>query len=498
MSRVDVGTRRTLVAIGTVLATLLFSVDMTIVNVALPHMQGSLQATQDQIAWVVTSYIVASAVATPLAGWLAARFGLRAVLSASVVGFTVSSALCGIAGDLSEVVSFRFLQGIFGAALIPLSQVTLLQEYPPDKHGRVMALWSLGVLVGPVIGPALGGWLTESASWRWAFFINVPIGIISFLSLRAGLDKAHEDTRRRPLDWTGFLLLSLVLALSQLALDRGHSLDWFASSEIVAEVFFATILFFMFLVHTATATQPFIDPALFRHRNFVVALMLMFTVGVAMVSPTMLVPAFLQSLQGYSPADAGLVTSSRGVGSIMAVLITGRLVGKVSPRILIGGGVLMATLSLVLMGGMSVDSSRSYIWLAGFVGGIGPPLVFVTLSVVAYVTMRPDQRAEAGSILTLSRTIGSGIGVSVAVSMLARWTGSNRSYLAEGFTAYSMDRWQALGFEPGADAQTSALLTELSRQAAGIGYSNDFYMLACATLAVFPLIWLVRSRAIPK
>ena len=345
MSRVDVSTRRTLVAIGTVLATLLFSVDMTIVNVALPHMQGSLQATQDQIAWVVTSYIVASAVATPLAGWLAARFGLRAVLSASVVGFTVSSALCGIAGDLGEVVSFRFLQGIFGAALIPLSQVTLLQEYPPDKHGRVMALWSLGVLVGPVIGPALGGWLTESASWRWAFFINVPIGIISFLSLRAGLDKAHEDTRRRPLDWTGFLLLSLVLALSQLALDRGHSLDWFASSEIVAEVFFATILFFMFLVHTATAKQPFIDPALFRHRNFVLALMLMFTVGVAMVSPTMLVPAFLQSLQGYSPADAGLVTSSRGVGSIMAVLITGRLVGKVSPRILIGGGVLMATLS---------------------------------------------------------------------------------------------------------------------------------------------------------
>jgi DHA2 family multidrug resistance protein len=491
--RDDAG-RRFFVALGTVLATLLFSIDTTIVNVALPHMQGSLQATQDQVAWVVTSYIVASAVATPLAGWLATRFGLRAVLTIGVAGFTIASALCGMATDLGEVVSFRILQGLFGAALVPLSQVTLLQEYPVHKHGRVMALWSIGVMVGPFIGPTLGGWLTETLSWRWAFFVNVPVGLLSYLALLKGVSVERDARRSRPFDWVGFLLLSFTLALFQLMLDRGHTLDWLESGEIVAEAFFAALLFFMVLVHTATSRHPFVDPQLFRNSNFVASILVMFTVGMAMLSPTVLVPAFLQSLQGYSPTEAGFITASRGVGAIVAVLIAGRLVGRVSARTIVALGVLMAVGALVMLGQVSVDSPRDYIVLAGFIAGFGPPLVFVPLSVAAYATLRRDQRAEAGAILTLSRTIGASIGISLAVSMLARWTQVNQSYLSEGFTAFSHDRWALLGFEPGADAQTLMLTMEIARQAAAVAYANDFFWLACATLTVLPLVWFVRAR----
>src|SRR5262245_17736183 len=424
---------RYLLAVGSVLATLLFTIDTTIVNVALPHMQGSLQATQDQIAWIVTSYIVASAIATPLAGWLAARFGLRKLLTLSVAGFTVASACCGLGTDLDSVVVFRIVQGIFGASLVPLSQVALLQEYPREQHGRVMALWSLGVMVGPVLGPTLGGWLTDELSWRWAFFINVPFGFLSYLALLRGMGKSHEETRRRPFDWVGFVLLSLALALLQLMLDRGHTLDWFESGEILAEGFFAALLGYAFLVHTLTARHPFVDPSLFRHVNFVVALVLMFVVGLTMLSPTVLAPTFLQSFQGYSAAEAGATQASRGLGAIVAVLIAGRLTDRLPARYLIAFGVLMAFSSLLMFSGISVDTPREYVWLAGFVGGFGPPLFFVPLSVAAFSTMRTDQRAEAGVLLTLSRTIGSSIGISIAVSLLARWTQVNQSYLVESF-----------------------------------------------------------------
>ena len=259
--------RRLVLAVTTVLCCLLYTVDSTIVNVALPHMQGSLQASQDQIAWVLTSYIVMSAIATPPSGWLASRFGLRRVLAIAVLGFTVGSMLCGFAATLGEMVLFRVMQGIFGAALVPLSQVALMQEFPREQHGKVMALWTMGVLVGPIIGPTLGGYLTDELSWRWAFFINLPIGLFAYFGVLEGLGAEHDD-HSRPFDWTGFVLLSLALGLFQLMLDRGQTLDWFNSTEIVAEAFFAAVLCYMFVVHSATAEHPFVDPGLFEPRSF--------------------------------------------------------------------------------------------------------------------------------------------------------------------------------------------------------------------------------------
>jgi DHA2 family multidrug resistance protein len=489
--------RRRFLVGATMLATILYTVDSTIVNVALPHMQGSLQATQDQIAWVVTSYIVMSAIATPLSGWLGARYGLRRVMSISVVGFTLGSVACGLATNLGEAVLFRLLQGFFGAALVPLSQVALLQEYPRERHGQVMAAWALGVMVGPILGPTLGGYLTDALSWRWAFFINAPIGVIAYLGIREGLLDGPPD-RSRPFDWTGFTLLSLALGLFQLMLDRGHTLDWFSSTEIVGEAFFSALCLYMFVTHALTSRHPFVDPELFRDRNFSIALALMFVVGLSLLSPAVLLPSFLQSLQGYSPTQAGLLQAMRGVASVIAVFMAGRLVGRLDSRFIISFGVLAGAAALALFGGFTLDTPRTHVMLTSFVLGFGSPLVFVPLSVIGYATLRADQRAEAGAILTLSRNVGSSIGISVAVSLLAHSTQVNRSLLAEHFTAYDVSRWTALGTGPGANVGTAGIVNEIGRQAAVISYANDYHVLALATVMVLPLVWLMKLHAVER
>ncbi len=480
-----------MLSLATVLCTLLFTIDSTIVNVALPHMRGSLQATQDQIAWVLTSYIVVGAIATPLAGWLGSRFGLRRVLTISVVGFTLGSVACGFATDLGEMVAFRIVQGLFGAALVPLAQVALMQEYPPEQHGRVMALWTMGVLVGPIIGPTLGGYLTDTLSWRWAFFINVPIGLFAYFGLLEGLAAEHDD-HSRPFDWTGFVLLSLALGLFQLMMDRGQTLDWFESTEVVAEGFFAAVLGFMFVVHSVTARHAFVDPSLFRDRNFLIAVALMFVIGLSILSPSVLLPSFLQSLQGYTPTQAGMLQAVRGVSAIVAVMIAGRLVGRIDPRILVGAGVTFSAISMLLFGEFSLDTPRSHVIFAGIVQGCGTPLVFVPLSVMAYSTLRAARRAEAGAILTLIRNVGSTVGISTAVAILARSTQVNSSYLGEHFSLYDVQRWQATGVVPGANLGTAELVGEIERQAAAIAYANDFHVLAIATIVVLPLVLFLK------
>lgn len=486
-----ISNRRMVLAAGSVLATVLYAVDATIINVALPSMRGSLQASQDQIAWVLTSYVVVSAIATPPAAWFAARYGLRRVLAVSIVGFTFGSVLCGLATSLEELVLFRMLQGGFGAALAPLSQVALLQEYPREKHGRVMALWTVGVMVGPIIGPTLGGILTDALSWRWTFFINLPIGALAWLGVVEGLPAEHAD-HSRPFDWVGFVLLSLALALFQLMIDRGQMLDWFESGEILAEGFFAAVFLYMFVVHMVTARHPFIEPGLFRDRNFVAAILFMFIIGLSTLSPSLLIPSFLQSLQGYTPAQAGILLAARGLAAVVAVIITGWVIDRIDPRFLLAAGVLAASGSLVLLGGLAVDSPREQIVLVGFVQGFGTPMVLAPLSVVAYATLRTEQRAEAGVMMTLSRSIGSSIGISLAVAALARSTQVNQSYLAEHFTAYDVERLQVIGGAPAANAGTAGLLSEIGRQAAAIAYSNDFHLIAVATLAALPLVWFMK------
>jgi MFS transporter, DHA2 family, multidrug resistance protein len=485
------GGSRTLLTISTVLATMLYTIDSTIVNVALPHMQGSLQATQDQSAWIVTSYIVVSAIMTPLAGWLGTRFGLRPVMLWSVAGFTLGSMLCGLATSLDQIVAFRIVQGAAGAGLVPLAQVVLLQEYPREQHAKVTALWGMGVLVGPVIGPTLGGWLTDELSWRWAFYINVPVGIVSLLGMLATMRRGGGDAQR-PFDVTGFVLLSLALGLFQLMLDRGQTNDWFESTEIIAEAFFAAVCFYMFVAHSLTSRRPFVDFRLFRDRNFTVSLMVMFAVGVAVYSPTVLMPGFLQQLQGYSPTQAGVLVAARGVSSMAAMLVAGRLVGRFDLRLIMGVGVGSAAISLWMMGMFTLDTPAWMVVAAGLLQGFGAPLTFVPLTFAAFGTLAGAQRTEAGVLLTLTRNIGASVGISTVVALLARSTQQNHSYLVEHFTPYSAMRWSAMAAQPGDPTSGALLLGEISRQAAAISYSNDFYVLAAATFMALPLVLLLR------
>ncbi len=483
---------RWLLGTATVLATMLYAIDSTIVNVALPHIQGSLQATQDQAAWIVTSYIVISAIATPLAGWLGTRFGLRAVLGVCIAGFTVVSMLCGVATDLIEMVLFRTVQGAFGAALVPLSQVVLLREFPREQHGRVMALWGMGVMVGPVIGPTLGGWLTDAFSWRWAFYINVPIGLVAWLGLMAAMPKSGTDARR-PFDLTGFVLLSMALGLFQLMLDRGEGRDWFASTEIVAYAVVSALGLYMFIVHSLTARHPFVDIHLFKDRNFTVSLIMMFVIGITVISPSVLLPSFLQQLKGYTPTEAGTLMAARGAASIVAMMVGARLTSLLGPRPTMAIGISAAAISLWMMGRFSVDTPASAVVVSGIIQGMGTPLTFMPLTLVGYSTLPDRARTEAGVLLTLLRNVGAAVGVSATIALLARSAQVNQSYLAEHFTPYATERWQAVGALPGANVATGSLVGEIGRQAAAIAYANDFYLLAACTLVTLPLVLALRG-----
>ncbi len=491
------GTNRVLLSIAAVLATLLYTIDTTIANVALPHMQGSLQATQDQIAWVLTSYIVVSAISTPLSGWLGTRYGLRRVLTVSVAGFTVASMLCGQADSLGEIVVFRGLQGAFGAALVPLSQVVLLEAFPKEAHGRATGLWGMGVMVGPIIGPTLGGYLTDTLSWRWAFYINVPVGIVAYLGILLALPKVRNRAGRR-FDLTGFVLLSLAIGLFQLWLDRGQTLDWFDSTEIATEALLSGLFFYMFVVHTWTRRHTFVDPSLLRDRNFVVAIGVMFAVGLAVISPSVLLPNFLQQLQGYTPTQAGELMAVRGVTAVFGMLMAGRLVGKVSPRLLIGLGIGLTGVSLWIMAHFSLDTPWQWVVWSGAIQGLGVPLAFVPLSVVAYATLRNEQRAEASALLTLMRNIGSSAGISMVVAVLARSTQMNQSYLTGHFTPFDTSRWQMLGGLPGTNESTAAFMAEIVRQAMAIGYSNSFFLLTAVTVIALPMVLVLKKTPAAK
>ena len=487
----SIGTRL-LLGLAATLATVLYAVDSTIVNVALPNIQGTLQATPDQAGWVVTSYIVVSAIMTPLAGWLGVRFGLRTVLGLSILGFTAGSMLCGLAVTLTQMVFFRMVQGAFGAALVPLSQVALLREFPRESHGRVMALWGMGVMVGPVIGPTLGGWLTDQVSWRWAFYINLPLGIVAWLALMASLPKGGGDAKR-PFDALGFVLLSLAVGCLQLMLDRGESQDWFASTEIMLEAFLCVVSFYMFLVHSLTGRQPFVDIHLFKDRNFTVSMFMMFIVGVAVISPAVLVPGFLEQVKGYTPTQAGWLMAARGASSVLAMMVGARMSTRFGPRPTMTVGIVLAALSLALMGQFGVDTQKDRFLLASWLQGLGTPLTFMPLSLVAYATLPDKARTEAGVLLTLLRNIGASVGISVVIAWLARSAQTNVAYLVEHFTIYDVRRWLAVGALPGSNAATLGLLGEIRRQSLAIAYANDFMRLAAATIVTLPMVWLLRS-----
>ncbi|MGB8485909.1 MAG: DHA2 family efflux MFS transporter permease subunit [Xanthobacteraceae bacterium] len=473
-----------------ILATLMQALDTTIANVALPYIQGSVSASQDQIAWVLTSYIAAAAIMTPPTGYLAGRFGVKPLFLVCVAGFTVASMLCGMAQSLVEIVLFRILQGMFGAALVPLSQSVLLGIYPPERQGFAMALFGVGVMAGPVLGPVLGGWLTENYSWRYVFYINLPVGVLAFLGMLVFLLASGRKSVAK-LDWFGFGTLSLAIGALQVLLDRGEQLDWFGSGEIWIEAIIAASAFYLFLVHTFTADAPFVRPALFRDRNFAAGTLFIAIIGLTYYASMALQPPYLQGLMNYPVVTAGLVMGPRGIGTMAAMMLVGRLVGRLDTRLLLAVGLGLTAWSFYAMTGWTPDVSQTEIIVIGVVQGAGLGFLFVPLSSATLATLPPDQRTEGAGIYNLSRNIGSSVGISVVTSLLTQNTQANHADIAQHVTAVNRQFDNpaiAHMLSPVTAAGRAALDAIVAQQAQIIAYIDDYKLLMIATLAAVLLL----------
>jgi MFS transporter, DHA2 family, multidrug resistance protein len=487
---------RPMITLSIMLATIMQTLDSTIANVALPHMQGTLSASQDQIAWVLTAYIVASAIATPLTGWLCDRFGQKYIFLASITGFTVASALCGMSNTLAEIVLARLLQGVFGAALVPLAQVVLMEINPREKQGSAMAVWGMGVMVGPILGPTLGGWLTDSYNWRWVFFINVPIGVITFYGMWRFIrpDPGRKSAR---FDVFGFTTLSLGLGALQLLLDRGQQNDWFSSTETWVEAVVAVIAATYFVAHTVMtpARESFLDYRLLKNQNYVTGLLFIFIVGLVLYATRALTPTMLENLLGYPVATTGLVTAPAGIGTMLAMLIAGRIIGRVDLRLTLLVGFSVTAFALWQMTGYSLDLSESDIVWPGVIQGFGTGLVFVPLSAATFATLSPEMRAQGTALYSLVRNIGSSIGISLVQTLLTRNTVIAHASLAERVTRGS-SAWNnpavAAAFDVHVPAGAALLDGAVTQQAAMIGYIDDFWFMLLLTLLVTPLLLLIR------
>ncbi|HLG90106.1 MAG TPA: MDR family MFS transporter [Alphaproteobacteria bacterium] len=472
-----------------VLATTMQALDMTIVNVSLPHMEASLNATQDQISWVLTSYIVASAIATPATGWMSARFGRTRLFVISMAGFTVVSLFCGIAQTLPQMVLFRILQGVFAASLMPLSQAIMLDTHTREEMGRAMAIWGMGVMVGPIIGPTLGGFLTDQYNWRWCFYINLPIGVAAVI---AALAFIPETTRiqDRKFDWFGFAFLSLALASLQLALDRGEQKEWFASPEIQIETALFVFGIYMFVVHSMTTKRPFLDPVMFKDRAFVLSLLIAIMIGVVFNGSMVLTPQLLQTELNYPVVTAGLVMGPRGFGTIAAMMLYGRLSNRLDARPLVVIGLVVISLSMYVMSGWSLMVGAREIVTWGIVQGFGMGLVFGPMTALAFSSLPTYVRTEASGFYALMRNMGASVGISIVVSQLTEFTQSNHAYLGAYMTPF-----RHMPPTPGMTGQAAMemLNFSLTQQAGMVAYVNVFRLMALLSIVFAPVLIFMRS-----
>jgi DHA2 family multidrug resistance protein len=477
-------------------ACVMQGVDTTIANVALPHIQGSMSASQDQISWVLTSYIVSSAIMMPLTGWLAGRFGVKYIFFASVIGFTLASALCGAATSLSQLVLFRVLQGVFGAGLVPLGQATLFTIYPRERHGYAMAIFSTGAMMGPIIGPTLGGYLTENLDWRWCFYINLPVGALCALGISVFIRQSRA-LRRDQFDLFGFAMLSIAVGSLQLMLDRGQIKDWFHSTEIWIEAIVAGLSFYLLAVHTMTAGErSFLNRELLKSPNFVAGSLLMFGVGMILSGTLALMPSMMQVLLGYPVFDAGWMMAPRGFGTMLAMFLVARLINKVDNRLFILVGFLLTAASLWQMTGFSLYMDSGPIIFAGFAQGFGLGCTFVPLNLLALSGLPHHILTQGTAIRALMRMLGGSIGIAVLETQLTQNTQIMHSHLIEHLRPDNpLAQWPYLAapYSLSNPAGIAALNHEVTRQASMIAYNNDFALMLMVILASLPLLLLVRG-----
>jgi len=486
--------RRGPLTAAVMLATLMQVIDMTIANVALPHMQGSFGVNLDDIKLVLTFFIVASAVATPAMGWLAERYGRRRVLLVCVTGFAMFSFMVGASTSFTEVVTARAMQGVFGSAFVPLSQAILLDSYPRERHGTAMAIFTLGVVVGPVLGPTLGGYITQYYSWRWNFFINVPLGALALLMLWNFVPRQRRD-KSRDFDLLGFIILGVGVGALQYMLDRGNAKNWFASPEIVGCGAAAFILLWIYPWYASFKKHPFVSLRLFRDRNYAIGSVLMLLLGMVLLATIALLPPFMQDILNFPVFTTGLILAPRGLGAMLAAIIVGRLITRVDPRLLILTGLLVNVFALFLLSQMTLQVDPSYIVWTGFLQGLGLGQVFVPLQTVAFSTLPPRMRNEGTPIFNLIRNIGSSLGISIVFTLLTRHTQANHATLARHVNPYNLHLSWFFSRVPIPQLPAFDLLNgEITRQAAMISYNDDFLLMSALMLSMVPFALLMRYR----
>jgi DHA2 family multidrug resistance protein len=488
--------KRILILVMVVLGSTLYATTLLIASTLLPQMQGTMSATQDEIAWVMTFNILATAVATPMTGWLAARFGRRETMIWSVLAFTVTTLMCGLADSLETLILWRVLQGALGAPVIPLSQTILLDTFPKRQQGLVTSIFGMAVVIGPVIGPTVGSMLSEIYSWRWAFYMIVPVGVISFIGLRLTLPH-DRPTGRTSLDWTGFLSLSVTIACVQLVLSRGQRLDWFESTEIQIEAFVAVVSFWVFLAHSLTAERPFLNLKLLRDRNYALGLVLVLIYGMLNFTPMVLLPPLLQQHAGFPDSLIGEVIAARGVGATIGFFLA-IFVGRMDPRLGLIAGFLLQTLSGVWLMAIDLNVDMHTLMLNSMLQGVAIGVIWVPLTLITFSNMSGANLAEGTAVYHLLRNIGSSFFISICVAEIVRATSTNYSRMVELVNPYNKALalpWVTGGWDYETVSGLAKLSTEINRQAAMIGYINAFGLYtACSAMAI-PLILLIGRGA---
>ncbi|MGH7210289.1 MAG: DHA2 family efflux MFS transporter permease subunit, partial [Acetobacteraceae bacterium] len=400
------------------MATLMQMLDSAIANVALPYMQGSLSATQDEITWVLTSYVVAAAIMTAPVGWLAVRFGRKRLFIICLIGFTIASMLCGAAQTLTQMVVFRLLQGMCGAALVPLSQATMLDIYPFHRRAYAMAIFSSGVMFGPIMGPTLGGYLTDMYNWRYVFYVNLPFGIIAIIGLIIFMPRTTPRSELR-FDWRGFSMLAIAVGALQLLLDRGQLLDWFSAREIIVEATLAGLCFYLFIVHMLTARHPFLSPAIFRDRNFIASVSMTFCISMVMLATSALLAPYLEDLADYPVLTTGIALAPRGFGTMAAMFFASWLANHVDQRKIMAVGLMVLGFALHRMSTWTPDVTETQMMATLVVQGLSTGLIFNPMTVLAFLTLPASLRGEATALQALARNMGSAIGISITTMVLA-------------------------------------------------------------------------------
>ena len=489
------GLRRNMVTICAMTATIMQALDTTIANVALPYMQGTLSASQDQINWVLTSYIVAAAIMTAPVGWVANKFGRKRIFIICSAGFTIASVLCGLAQDINQMVLFRLLQGVFGAALVPLSQAVMLDSYTLQERAKAMSIWGMGVMMGPIMGPSLGAWLTETYSWHWVFFVNLPFGFITVLGLIVFMDETKKDLSLR-FDWFGFAALAVSIGSLQLALDRGEQLGWLESNEIVAEFIISAVGFYYFLAHSFTTQNPFIQFGLFKDKNFITGCIFMAVMGLVLYSTMALASPYLQNVIGYPIITAGVLLASRGCGTFVAMMLVGRMMRFLEARTLIVTGLLLTAFSLFEMTGWTDQTGASEIVTLSIIQGFGFGLVFVPLSTVSFLTLAGNLRTDGTSMLTLMRNIASSAGISIVIAQLTEGSRRIHAILVEHVNPFNhaMQMPDVAGMiNMNTDTGRAMADAMVNVQAQIIAFSQDYQLVMLFILCSIPLAIMIGS-----